>query len=212
MNYIFRGDELILIEGFLKYYDNIIPFVDSFTPVVALIISMIAYLESKKKSKIILRYKTGDSDEYKQNKYFKNKKNIIELSAREKYVENKENIICIENDLNLVIENISSTVAKNPVVNLRFVNLTLKSLNFYAGDIELERNYNWWKIETDNNYSEFRWEPKDGTVIHKGINIIEKLNIKTVRILELNTYAEVILSADNMKTKKFNIPIKIIDK
>lgn len=182
------------IEGLFKGYSNTISFV-------ALIIAIIAFIESKKKSKIILKYKTKDSIKYEQ-------KNVIKLLSKWK---NEENVIGIETDLDLIIENTKSIVAKNPVVNLRFVNLTLKSSNFCITDIELKRNYNWWKIETDNNYSEFRWEPKDGTVIHKGINIIEKLNIDTVKILEPNTYVEVILSAENMETKNFNIPIKIID-
>lgn len=191
-----------IIEGFLKGYDGIISFV-------ALVISITAFLESKKKSNIILKYKTKDSKEYKQKKYFRYEESAVELLLKWK---NEENVIGIETDLDLIIENTRSIVAKNPVVNLRFVNLILKSSNFYVGDIEAERVYNWWKIETGNNYSEFRWEPKDGTVIHEGISIIEKFNINTVQILKPNTYIEVILSADNMKTTNFNIPIKIINK
>ena len=190
------------IEGFLKGYDGIISFV-------ALVISITALFKSQQKSKIILKYKTKDSKEYKQKKCFRYEEGVVELLLK---WENEENVIGIETDLDLIIENTRSIVAKNPVVNLRFVNLILKSLNFYVDNTEAERVYNWWKIETGNNYSEFRWEPKDGTVIHEGISIIEKFNINTVQVLEPNTYIEVILSADNMKTKNFNIPIKIINK
>lgn len=193
------------IDEFLKGFDGIISFV-------ALVISIIALFESQQKSKIILKYKTKDSKEYKEykeKKCFRYEKSAAELLLK---WENEGNVIGIETDLDLIIENTSSIVAKNPVVNLRFVNLILKSSNFYVDDIEVEKAYNWCQIETGNNYSEFRWEPKDGTVIHKGISIIEKFNINTVQILEPNTYIEVILSADNMKTKNFNIPIKIINK
>ena len=206
---------ILKIEGFLKLYSNIISFAASITSIIALIISIIAYLESKKKSKIILKYNVKDSDEYKNNKYFKNKKGVIELKSKYYVNENEESKVGVESDLNLVIENTSDIVAKNPIINFRFINLNVRSLNLIEeltfDKIECKRRYNWSKLESfRDNYSEFRWEPKDGTVIHKGIKIIETFKFDEIHVFDSNTYVEVILSADNMKTKKFKIPIEII--
>ncbi|MDN9637843.1 hypothetical protein KLL63_18045 [Clostridioides difficile] len=179
---------------FLGNYINIISVIASFASIAALIISIIAFMESNKQAKLILKYRRNNENNIAGD-YYENGNGYIRLDLNK--IDNKSNVyaeIRSNNLVDFVIENKSKIVAKSPILSLKFINM----------EVDIEENNNFEQIN-----SELRWHPKDNTTIHKGINFrIEQFNFKNCVMLKKEAYIEVVLSADNMETKEFSIPIK----
>lgn len=179
---------------FLGNYINIISVIASFASTVALIISIIAFMESNKQAKLILKYRRNNENNIAGD-YYENGNGYIRLDSK---IDDKSGIytkIRSNNLVDFVIENKSTIVAKSPILSLKFINM----------EVDIEENNNFEQIN-----SELRWHPKDNTTIHKGINFrIEQFNFKNCVMLKKEVYIEVVLSADNMETKEFRIPIKM---
>ncbi|MCC0649252.1 hypothetical protein [Clostridioides sp. ZZV15-6598] len=180
---------------FLGNYVNIISVIASFASIVALIISIIAFMESNKQAKLILKYRRNNENNMAGD-YYEDGNGYIRLNSS--IVDDKSDIYAKINSDNLVdfvIENKSTIVAKSPILSLKFINM----------EVDIGENNNFEQIN-----KELRWHPKDNTTIHKGINFrIEQFNFKNCFVLKKEAYIEVVLSADNMETKEFRIPIKV---
>ncbi|HGM3509509.1 TPA: hypothetical protein ACKOR7_004129 [Clostridioides difficile] len=180
---------------FIGNYVNLISLIASFAAIAALIISIIAFMESNKKAKLILKYRRNNENNMAGD-YYENGNGYIRLDLN--IIDDKSNIytkIHSNNLVDFVIENESAIVAKSPVLSLKFINM----------EVDIGENNNFEQIN-----SELRWHPKDNMTIHKGINFrIEQFNFKNCVVLKKEAYIEVVLSADNMETKEFRIPIKV---
>lgn len=109
----------------------------------------------------------------------------------------------------MIIENESDIPAKNPIMNLKFVGVDIPVENVR----DRIKNTNIKNIGFEygtGKYNELRWIPIDVKAIHKGIPIkISYYSFSNSSVNKNNAYIEVILSADNMVTKKFKIPVII---
>ncbi|NJJ35309.1 hypothetical protein GSQ51_03795 [Clostridioides difficile] len=183
---------------FLSNYINIISLMSSFAAVAALIISVIAFKKSNKKANLTLMYNVYDV----QEKFYKEENGeIIFLQGEAKGIVSE----CRPgSELNIILANESDIVAKNPIMDFRFHNM---EIGFKMG----EPIGNWRGTEHNHGigtWSGLRWEPKDNTVIHNGIPFSNTLCFSGA-LIQNDAYIQVILSADNMKTKKFKIPVEI---
>ncbi|MBY2477614.1 hypothetical protein KWV16_12060 [Clostridioides difficile] len=188
----------IQFNEFLGNYINIISLMSSFAAVAALIISIIAFKKSNKRANLTLMYNVYDA----QEKFYKEEKGkIIFLQGEGKGLVSE----CRPgSELNIILANESDIVAKNPIMDFRFHNI---EISFEMG----EPIGNWRGIEHNHGigtWSGLRWEPKDNTVIHNGIPFSTTLGFSKA-IIQNEAYIQVTLSADNMETKRFKIPVEI---
>ncbi|WP_238917322.1 hypothetical protein [Clostridium sp. YIM B02555] len=194
----------------LTNWTNIISLLSGFASIAALIISILAFNKSNQKANLVLKYNVYDSEKYYNGKYFEDGNGKIVFV--EEFDDSKENVygeswgqvtICRPgSELNLVIENKGNIPAKNIVMNFKFINMA----------IEFKENGYWRGISHIHAYgtwNEIRWEPKDNTVIHNGIPVTMCYYFNRSYINRNSAYIEVILSAENMKTKKFKIPVEL---
>ncbi|MCW0762750.1 hypothetical protein OKR31_18680 [Clostridioides difficile] len=186
----------IQFNQFLGNYINIISLMSSFVAVAALIISVRAFINSNKKARVILKYR-GNNKYNLAGDYCEDNKGCIKLCSE--LVDNSSTFYAkIDSDslVDFTIENRSTIVAKSPILSLRFVNI---QVNF---------NENEFLKQIDEVII---WQPRDNTTIHKGIDFkVNQFNFSGCYVNQKDVYVEVILSADNMETKKFKIPIKLV--
>lgn len=222
------------INKWLGDYCHILGMVATGFGVVGTIISVVAlaisvksldiakteFERSNKKADLNLNYNVYLSNGYSENKYFKNENGEIVFFQKDKTEDFYMPAEFFKSDgnwgevisgrpgaeLNIVIENQSDVPAKNPVMNFKFEGVDVPGENFKTRD--------GWKgihdIHSTGLFTEIRWKPTDGTTIHKGMPIvIEGFNFSNSSVNRDNAYIEVTLSADNMNTKQFNIPVKM---
>lgn len=187
----------------LDKFNNILNLIGIFTAIIALFISMQAFRISNEKADLFLVYQVYDVDKY--DNFYENEKGQLKLKNGVGFDGNKDTVTMTRpgGEINMSLENRGNVAAKNPVINFRFINMEYANLK---SDSE-------WKGITHNQgigtWQEIRWQPSDNAVIHPGIPItFKKFAFNNSKVYE-DAYIEVIISADNAKTRSFKIPVEI---
>ena len=196
---------LILVENFLDNYSNLMSLAVLFISLVSLIIAIIAFNKANAKSKIDLKYK-----EYKPNYkliseslFFKNDNGYI-------YIDKKKNELPI---YEFYLSNKKNIVAKNIIVKFDFIDINLNQ----------SKNKDWKCVSNYMNKFIFTWE-YNNSYLYKGNDIkLPLLDFNNMHLPNFDKFEYcsqkenadyrckiiVTISAENMKTKQFDIPIRI---
>lgn len=187
------------IITFLNENSAFISLLSSLSSIVALVVSVIALIQANRKSNLSLKYIVHGVDESGfSNKNGKGKLIFFSIEQDDYITGSRPGA-----ELNLSLENSSRIVAKNPIINFKFTNMAVELHEYHK---------NWRGIDFAGNgtWTEVRWTSEDGTSVHKGIPLVlDAFHLNNSPFNKNEGFLHVILSADNMKTKKFKIPIEI---
>lgn len=196
-----------IIENLASKHINLITLTGMIISFVALVISIFAFCKANSKSKLVLRYKKYKSNHKltHDNDCFTNEKGFIDIDD-----DKKEKPI-----YEFYIRNKNKTVAKNIIVRLNFIDINLDN----------DKNKEWECTSSYYNKFQYIWKDYEENV-HKGVDV--KLPLLDFNNYKISNYEkskpcrknkrgvykckiEVMVSAENMKTEEFSIPIRIFN-
>jgi hypothetical protein len=197
------------LNTLLGRWENLVDITGVIISVIALIVSIIALRSSTYQADLYLKYQVYGEEDFINGVWHENGEGMLLLDSEDEIEgEVGEKIVtrCRPGgEVELIFENRGKVAAKNPIINFTFSNMGL------ANEL-LESNVGWKGITHNHGigtWSEIRWQPTDNTVIHPGIPVSFKNFYFNGSEVCDEAYIEVIISADNAKSKKFKIPVII---
>lgn len=196
-----------IIETLAKEHINLITLIGMIISLVALVISITAFCKASARAKLVLMYKKHNPKSKLTNEsyFFTNDKGFIDINCDEKDTPIYE----------FYLRNKNKIVAKNMIVRLNFIDINLDN----------DKNKEWECTSSYYNKYQYIWKDCEEN-LHKGVDI-------RLPLLDFNNYytsnyekseqcrkikraiykckIEVMVSAENMKTEEFSIPIRIFN-